>query len=336
MTGLRAAGLQVDGFFPSGRSMAMADFTYGLKLPKKAKAYDIVHAHTDISWNTAGAIRTFHGVAALGEHYYRQKPAEGLMPWHKQEPYFVIHKSLERASARANKCVAVSDYVKDALVKYYGAREDNVTTVYNGIDSKRFSPDAKAGQEFRARHKIPSNAMLLTWVGHAEFNKGIDYLISAFNQVVADKHGKGIALALRSPLDKHGLMKRGMTAEAVERVFPVPIEKSLAGFYNASDIHLLSSVYEPFCLTLLEAMSCEKPVIASDSGGHAEIISKREGRITPLRDAKAMALAVLELANDRRARSAMGRSARKLILSGFTKEHMVKRTLAHYREVAPK
>ncbi len=329
--GLRAKGVEVREYFPQMRSIVATDFLKGIaSVRMHGRGCDLIHSHTDISWNTGRAMRTFHGVAALGEKFYREEKPYALMPEAKQAAYFVAHKALERICTRRNKCISVSNYVKHALVKLYGAKEENVTTIYNGIDARTFSPDAKACGDFRSEHKVPEGAVLLTWVGHAEFNKGLHYLIETMNLLANDRKARDVFLAIRSPLSKPELAARGMGDAAIEKTICVPVQSSLAGFYNASDVHLLSSVYEPFCLTLLEAMACGKPVIASDSGGHTEVIPETAGIITPLRNAGAMKDAVIELAASDSLRRKMGGEARKVIESGFTKEHMVQNTMNYY------
>lgn len=332
ISGLRAKGVQVKEYFPRMRSIAVTDFFKGLSLSKHARNCDLIHAHTDISWNTRGALRTFHGVAALGEKFYRQERQHALMPAHKQKAYFIAHKALEAACVLKNKCIAVSEYVKNALMQFYGASEENVATIYNGIDAREFKPDKKAGRAFRAKNNISEDAFLLTWVGHAEFNKGLHYLIELMNIVALDKKMKEVVLAVRSPLDKAQLRFHRMSAKALENTLCIPLQHSLRAFYNASDAHLLTSVYEPFCLTLLEAMACGKPVIATRSGGHEEIITPGAGILLQLRDVKAMKNALAELVEDSGKRKKMGDEARKVILRGFTKEHMVEKTLDYYQQ----
>src|SRR3989344_4833628 len=166
ITGLRAQKVRVKEFFPHlKRSVSLTDFYYGLRLKEQAAGCDVIHCHTDMSWNTPGAFRTFHGVSALGEAYYRQERAPALIPRHKQALYFGIHKALEKRCAKYNYCIAVSDYVRSALIEYYGAKPENTVTLYNGIDASFFKPDAKHGREFRKQNGLAEGDFVLSWVG---------------------------------------------------------------------------------------------------------------------------------------------------------------------------
>ncbi|MBI3587825.1 glycosyltransferase family 4 protein [Candidatus Micrarchaeota archaeon] len=327
---LRRKGVGVGEYFPRLSSMALTDFYAGLRLSKRAGELgcDVIHGHTDITWNTPDAFRTFHGVAALGEKFYREEREHALMPRHKQKAYFVLHKAFESRSAKKNINIAVSNYVRDALIRYCGAPPERTATVYNGIDAKTFSPNRKSGGEFRSRHGIPQNAIVLTWVGHLEFNKGIAYLVRLANELV---HRHEIHFAIRSPAGKEDLLSRGLDSSCLNRITLLGMQEDLASFYNAGDIHLLTSVYEPFCLTLLEAMSCGKPVVASRSGGHGESITPQSGFLTPLRDSGAMAEKVAELAESDSMRKRMGAEARRVILRGYTKEIMAGNYIKAYK-----
>ncbi len=333
--GLRSRGIGVKEFFPAPlKTTALTDFYYGLRLQGRARGAgcDVIHCHTDMSWNTEGAFRTFHGCTALGEHFYKQERPHALMPRHKQAVYFAAHKLFEKKCGRKNYCLAVSDYVRNALVKYYGAEPERCTTVYNGIDAGFFKPDGKAGSSFRKQHGIDESAFVLTWVGHAEFNKGIHYLIELMNAVAADKKMKDAVFVLRTPASEKQLLEKGLDGQALKKVVLAKTQPDLRGFYNAADVHILTSVYEPFCLTLLEAMACGKPVVASDSGGHSEIIPEKAGFLTPVRDVPAMKRAVAELKESGRGRKKMGGEARKTVLKGFTVKHMTENTLEAYRK----
>ncbi|MBO1078793.1 glycosyltransferase family 4 protein [Roseomonas haemaphysalidis] len=87
-------------------------------------------------------------------------------------------------------------------------------------------------------------------------------------------------------------------AEDIERREVVP-EAELPALFDAHDIYLFPSLYEPFSLTLIHALACGIPTIASDVGGNTEIVEHgRTGLLFRKGDAAELAAAIARLARD--------------------------------------
>ena len=90
---------------------------------------------------------------------------------------------------------------------------------------------------------------------------------------------------------------------------------------------------EAFPYVILEAMSLARPIVATDVGGIGEaIVDAESGLLTPPRDARALAQALIELLDDRVTATRMGESA-LLRLAQFTREAMIARVAATYGEI---
>ena len=77
-------------------------------------------------------------------------------------------------------------------------------------------------------------------------------------------------------------------------------------------------------MTILEAMACGLPIVASDVGGNREIVQPPQcGLIVPARDPQAMAAAYLELLRDPHRRTQMGQAARRRVVAQFSLQAMV-------------
>lgn len=108
------------------------------------------------------------------------------------------------------------------------------------------------------------------------------------------------------------IVKQSGKSEQIERR-PTVQEDELPALFDAHDIYLFPSLYEPFSLTLIHALACGVPTIASRVGGNVEIIRDGEsGLLFEKGSAADLAHAITRLAADAtlRARlSAGGRSA---------------------------
>ena len=95
-------------------------------------------------------------------------------------------------------------------------------------------------------------------------------------------------------------------------------------FINGLDIHLFSFLGEGCTNALLEAMACEKAVIAHRSGPFPEIISNhRDGIIVPAENSSAFAETLRKLMANRKLRIELGRKARLKIRKKFRREKQV-------------
>jgi glycosyltransferase involved in cell wall biosynthesis len=80
---------------------------------------------------------------------------------------------------------------------------------------------------------------------------------------------------------------------------PVVAEAELPALFDAHDIYLFPSLYEPFSLTLIHALACGIPTIASRAGGNPEIVRDGEsGLLFNKRNAAELARAITRLATD--------------------------------------
>ena len=111
---------------------------------------------------------------------------------------------------------------------------------------------------------------------------------------------------------------RALIAELeLERTFELAGHHSKpAELYTEGDICALSSISEGFPYTVLEAMSCARPVVATDVGGVREALDGFGVVVAP-RDHEALGAAVVTLLRDDLLRAQMGRQAREAVLARF-------------------
>lgn len=103
--------------------------------------------------------------------------------------------------------------------------------------------------------------------------------------------------------------------------WPGQIHELVAGL----DVLVISSIQESFGLTAIEALAVETPVVSTRCGGPSEVIREEiDGKLVPIGDARAMAMAIDSTLSDPAAAHAQARSGKDRVTEAFTKEAFVK------------
>lgn len=178
----------------------------------------------------------------------------------------------------------VSEAAVNALIERGAFPKNNLLTVYNGIDLNRFE---------RKSNTMKFNHNIVNFITVGRFSDAKDYfnLIYAFHtleenserdvrlSIVGDGELRPQIEALVKKLNLHtSVTLLGMRSDIPELL-------------AQADIFVLASKYEGFGLVVAEAMACECYVVATDSGGVAEIMGNT-GKLVPIRDSQALAEAM--------------------------------------------
>lgn len=110
------------------------------------------------------------------------------------------------------------------------------------------------------------------------------------------------------------------------------LRRDVADILHALDVFVLSTHSEGMSLAILEAMSAQRPIVATDVGGNSILLDGGKcGILVPPRDPHALAEAILELLTNREKAQQLARNARQRFLEHFTIDAMGKRYLEVYQ-----
>jgi glycosyltransferase involved in cell wall biosynthesis len=227
------------------------------------------------------------------------------------------------AGKMANKIVAVSNAVRDSLLKF-GIAEDKIQTVYNGMDCEISVPTALERQQIRNEFAISDHTVVITMVGAITPWKGQHILLQTAVKLASSIPSVRYLLIGDILLDSDKVYQQNLLnivkqnqleSQIVFTGFRSDVSKIMA----ASDIIVHSSVKpDPLPTVILEAMALKKPVIAARIGGVPEII---ESGITGLlfipENVTELATAVNQLVINQNMRERIGEAARKRIEQSF-------------------
>jgi glycosyltransferase involved in cell wall biosynthesis len=103
---------------------------------------------------------------------------------------------------------------------------------------------------------------------------------------------------------------------------------------KTADIFVMSSVMEGLGTSLLDAMACARPIVATETGGIPEVVAHDEtGLLVPPRDAEALADALATLLQDEDRARGYGAAGYERVHRQFSVDHMVRNTVAEYEQL---
>lgn len=237
--------------------------------------YNVVHSHYWLSGQVGWLARDCWGVPLVHSAHTLAKVknaalAEGDVP----EPHTRVIGE-QQVVAEADRLVANTPAETAQLIDLYGADPARTVTISPGVDLELFTSGSQAVA--RTALGLPSDAVVLAFIGRIQPLKGPDVLLRAAAEmvsrepalraklrvlVVGGPSGNGLA----EPTAMHQLAAALGILEQV--VFAPPQSgAALVRAYRAADVVAVPSYSESFGLVALEAQACGTPVVAAEVGG---------------------------------------------------------------------
>ncbi|MCR9682870.1 glycosyltransferase [Vibrio cholerae] len=211
----------------------------------------------------------------------------------------------------------VSQEAVEAFIAQKAAKLGRIVALHNGIDLATFTFNPVARERCRAELGLNTNQTLLLAVGRLTAAKDYPNLLRAFAQLVKSQPNIRLAIIGQGELATQiELMVEQL--ELKSHVHLLGLRFDVADWMSAADLFVLSSAWEGFGLVVAEAMACERPVVATDCGGVAEVVGDYGYLLLP-RDSKKLADAIEQaLALSSQERKTLGENARKYIESRYS------------------
>lgn len=240
------------------------------------------------------------------------------------EDFFPGDRPLGR---RADVAVSCSAFNAATVEQHYGIRP---RVIYNGFDADLFSPqepDPALRKEY-----APGGEGIVLYAGRLIPWKGVQYAITAMREV------PGAVLLVAGEGHYRPELEQLAQAEGVAgqvRFLGVIPHEQLPRLLAVTDVLVATSfASETFGIALVEAESCQVPVVASHFGGFPEVVQDGvTGLLVPPQDAQALALALRELLADPARRRQMGQAGRRWVHERFHWERVAERVLEAYQQV---
>jgi glycosyltransferase involved in cell wall biosynthesis len=245
-----------------------------------------------------------------------------------------LHTLVFRLVARrVRRIVAVSNAIRESLVELADIPETRIKLIHNGIAFAEMERAASDSGDVRAKLGLPTPLVLLGAVGRITYAKAHDVLLEALS-LLADEF-PSLHCVIVGDGDLRTSMERLAHELRVEdRAHFVGFKPDVLSWYRAMDIVVLSSRFEGFLLTVLEAAYAEKPIVCTDVGVVGEVLEDRvSGLIVPPEDPVALAEAIRRLLREPTFAAGLAARAREAAVAHFDIKRCREQTAQLYDEL---
>ncbi len=271
------------------------------------RRYDVVHVHGSLAPMLPMAVLHYSrnakpGTVAVGTFHAGHDPSSG---------YRIFKYPLRRQFFRYyDGLIAVSPVALETMACFFPG---DYRIIPNGVDTGLFSPGPSS-----LDGRLPQGSLKLLFMGRFDPKKGLRHLLSALPFIKRRIPDVKLVVCGDGPRAMRSYYSRFITSEVKNSVHFAGeiLGGERAQYYRWCDISLTPSIgAESFGIMLLEAMSCAKPVVASDIPAFRYVMNQSEGVFVRPCDPEDIARGVIELAARRKEWKSIGQRGRIKALS---------------------
>lgn len=184
-------------------------------------------------------------------------------------------------SSVLDKTLVCNENSKKILCNYFGRNENEIQTVYIGVDEDEFNPEKYNKEELLEKYNVVNDKKyIFSYICRISEQKRPMLLLEIVKKLKEKRNdfkvlvvGSGNLLAkMKAKANKLGLTENILFLGNIENTEEI---------YKISDLTINCSIKEGLALTAYESLSMGVPVISSDVGGQKELISEEVGVIVP-------------------------------------------------------
>jgi L-malate glycosyltransferase len=282
----------------------------------KREGIELIHCH--LPW-----------AGFLGRLVFKKTGIPVLYTEHNmQERYHVVTKKINKSTFNyQSMAFGVSEDVTNSI-KININPSVPVKTLLNGVNTDSFT--RKGDTSIREKLNLPKEAVVLGNVAVFRFQKRLKEWLQVFAKVQTSNPNVYGIIVGAGPLEeevKEEHKKLGLKG----KVFFPGLQTDVKPYFEAMDIFMMSSSFEGLPIALLEAMSMECAVVATDAGGIKEVVINEETGLTcKVEEWEKLSCLVQVLLDDPTKLEKYKIAARKRVIDAFSLKIMVEELESHY------
>lgn len=228
------------------------------------------------------------------------------------------------SSLLINQVVGVSEELTEYLASVVKISSKKLITIINGVDTHKFTPlNTDQRKDLRNAMGLGERDKIIGTVCRLDPVKNLEFLIKCMPSIFGAVPKCKLLIVGDGP-GKENLIKYaqglGVDSKVIFTGQRMDVEKVLPVF----DIYICTSLSEGTSMTILEAMSCGLPIVASAVGGNSKLVDSSNGLLFPLNDAETFKRHIIGLLKKPELLNVMGRNSRKKVEINFNLNKMVK------------
>ncbi len=312
-------------------------------LDREQLTYGVFHSHYwDAGWvalqvtaaRDQGFVHCSHSLGAWKREQFRNVPGA--------EEMFKFEERIKRENQvfrTARRLIATNPEEVENYQRYYGFEPAAIDMIPPGVDVYTFRP-LQEGEEERPTDLPDSYILALARVDH---NKGFDLLIHAFARLAKRHPQLHLVIGGGSPRPKQPEIDLRQSLEDLAREYGLENRVILYGyvpdalmapFYRGARAFVLSSRFEPFGMTVTEAMACGTPVVVTSLGGIKHYLEDgHDALLADPTDTEALAGALDRILTRPQLAEGLSRAGLDTIYRTFTWDAIASQHLQVYQEL---
>lgn len=175
-----------------------------------------------------------------------------------------------------DKTLVCNENSKNILQEHFGRREEDIKTVYVGVDEDEFNPAKYNKEKLLEKYSLDKNKHILSYICRISEQKRPILLLEIINKL------KEVRKDFKVLVVGEGNLLSKMKAKAKELNLDDYIQflgniEQTEEIYKISDLTINCSIKEGIALTSYESLSMGVPIVSSNVGGQAELIDENTG-----------------------------------------------------------
>jgi L-malate glycosyltransferase len=217
--------------------------------------------------------------------------------------------------------VAVSHDVFESIKKHIGGRT-KVQVILNGVNTSTFKRDLELGKSLREKFGIPPTGCVITTIAVFRSQKRLIQWLQIAAGILKVNKNCYFFLIGDGPL-RQEIERTRLELDLEKRVIMPGLQTNVVPWLSATNVYMMSSVFEGLPIALLEAMSMECAVLTTDAGGIKEVVRHgQEGLLVSVKDYICLTDYATQIA-DIQWCSETGKKARARVVESFSMSAMV-------------
>src|SRR6266498_628240 len=229
----------------------------------------------------------------------------------------------------------VTTNASELMKKAKAFTDREVVLIPNGIDTELFKP-MERNEALAESLGLNPGENVIGFVGELREKKGLGTLLRAYTKINESQPTALLIVGnVRAGEDKKQFDELHSSIPNSKIVLTGYVSNhDLPSYYSVMDVLVHPSLRDGMPNALLEAMACEKPIVATPVGGVIDVVKDCEnGRITPVNDVNSLTQIIQEILSDKSEQKHLGKSARLTVQSKYTLEQELEGNLELYRKL---